>query len=287
MWSNASCFAQAPVTLWSRRHAHRSVRETRVTIPTRRTCHLAASKTARPGRTSVLACDGRSLTDGVQLLEACERGSSREIRAAMAASLDVAAANSYGRTALHLCARRGLAGLCRLLVLAGADLDRADALGCTPIYLAVLGESFRTVRVLLEAGADAGVACAEGMLPLCRAEQHLGRLRGRGMPMFSGIGRRRRVREAEAIALALERAASGRRGMTRTGVAESCAEWRGTADLRDSGYLGGDRYMPDSSFLSTDEQNEDSEITEIDPGHDIREHRKEHAWWDPFGMFGS
>jgi ankyrin repeat protein len=70
------------------------------------------------------------------------------------AAFDVGAADSNGRTALHLAAERGEAAYVRGLLQAGAKANQPDAHGWTPIFFAAASGDPETVAALLQAGAD-------------------------------------------------------------------------------------------------------------------------------------
>lgn len=66
--------------------------------------------------------------------------------------VDANSADEQGRTALHIAASRGYAGVVWALLKAGANANAEDKLGNTPMHLAVYTGSIETVSHLLEGG---------------------------------------------------------------------------------------------------------------------------------------
>ena len=61
---------------------------------------------------------------------------------------DLNACGYYYKTALHLCAERGLTKMAETLLEAGADPEVEDLEGCTPLMLALFRENIKMVEVL-------------------------------------------------------------------------------------------------------------------------------------------
>lgn len=68
--------------------------------------------------------------------------------------IDVNVANEAGRTALHIAARFGKAGMCQALINAGAVVDCEDATGRTPLWDAISHGHLNVARILINAGAN-------------------------------------------------------------------------------------------------------------------------------------
>ena len=71
-----------------------------------------------------------------------------------------------GRTALHFCAARGHADLCRLLLDHGADPNFPDKDGYSPLHMAAGYLHTHIVTLFLEYGADAQLPDDQGRTPL-------------------------------------------------------------------------------------------------------------------------
>ncbi|KAH8585593.1 ankyrin repeat-containing domain protein, partial [Bisporella sp. PMI_857] len=68
--------------------------------------------------------------------------------------LDVEAADSFGRTALHHASDNGHLEVVTLLLEKGADLEAADIYGKTALHHASRNGHLEVVTLLLEKGAD-------------------------------------------------------------------------------------------------------------------------------------
>jgi ankyrin repeat protein len=71
--------------------------------------------------------------------------------------------NPNGRTALHVCASRGLVAIGQLMIANGADVSAADASGETPLHAALLynDSPVPVMQSLADAGADLDATCEE------------------------------------------------------------------------------------------------------------------------------
>ncbi|XP_052817656.1 ankyrin repeat domain-containing protein 27-like isoform X2 [Mya arenaria] len=74
--------------------------------------------------------------------------------------------DDMGRTALHLAAFYGQAGLIDILVKLRCLTDASDYLGCTPLHMATLKGHQNVILLLVHFGADISVADNEGNTPL-------------------------------------------------------------------------------------------------------------------------
>lgn len=88
-------------------------------------------------------------------------------------NIDVSAADSKQRTALHLASVRGHAAVVQLLLLHGAQKDARDVNGNTPLHLAVIGAQIPTCLILLQHGVDPFAHDNGGKTPLGHAETRL------------------------------------------------------------------------------------------------------------------
>jgi ankyrin repeat protein len=89
------------------------------------------------------------------LVRAAKEGDEQRIRGLLEAGVDVEAASSSGRTALHAAAAAGHASIIPLLVTPSL-LDKEDAEGYTPLQLAAKKLHQEAVETLMAAGASLG-----------------------------------------------------------------------------------------------------------------------------------
>jgi len=87
------------------------------------------------------------------------------VRLLLDAGADLSIRNQWGRTALHVAARRGHEGVARLLLERGADPRAATREGWSPLHVAYRSGHPRVVEVLLAAGADPQQPDTSGALP--------------------------------------------------------------------------------------------------------------------------
>jgi ankyrin repeat protein len=103
------------------------------------------------------------------IIDAARSGSAQEVRALIAAKVNVNATAPDGSTALHWAAHRGDAALVDVLLQAGAKATVANAYGVAPLALAVESGNAVVVSRLLKAGADANMPATGGETPLMTA----------------------------------------------------------------------------------------------------------------------
>lgn len=77
---------------------------------------------------------------------------------------------TYGKTLLHLAARRNFSGLCWLLLRLGADVNRRDILDRTALHYAAEYGGADTAKVLIEYSADLNARDWKEKRPLDLAE---------------------------------------------------------------------------------------------------------------------
>jgi hypothetical protein len=87
------------------------------------------------------------------------------MRALLTAGADVTRRNQWGRTPLHVAARRGCLSAAQILLDSGADPDAVTLEGWSTLNVAYRGGHPDLVDLLLKAGADPLLADAEGALP--------------------------------------------------------------------------------------------------------------------------
>jgi ankyrin repeat protein len=104
--------------------------------------------------------------DATSLAEAYERGDLHIAEILVERILDAAAADSSGRTFLHIAAGQGLADLALELLSMQADPNASDRFGRTPLALAVTRGDLEMARILLEGGADPNKPGEGGTTPL-------------------------------------------------------------------------------------------------------------------------
>lgn len=103
----------------------------------------------------LLAVAAAAAASDAPLADAAEQRDAARVRALLAGSAAVDAAQPDGMTALHWAAYHDAAETARLLVESGADVDRANRYGVRPLSLAAENGNAGLVRLLLDAGADA------------------------------------------------------------------------------------------------------------------------------------
>ncbi len=111
---------------------------------------------------SLPAWSARAADPGA-LFIAAEKGSVIPIRKALAAGVDVDAADPDGWTALMIAASGGKAEAVEALAKAGANINHRSGKGETPLMAAVLSGNPAVAKYLLDHGADPGVASVAGM----------------------------------------------------------------------------------------------------------------------------
>ena len=117
----------------------------------------------------VLSLASLGATGDLRLVDAAEHREAREVRALLAAGVDVNTPQADGATALHWAAHWDDGDTAELLIHAGADVNAANDHGITPLSLACLNGSAAMVEQLLAAGADPNAARATGETPLMTA----------------------------------------------------------------------------------------------------------------------
>jgi ankyrin repeat domain-containing protein 50 len=85
-----------------------------------------------------------------RLMSLARKGDKRRVSLLIDVGADVNAADTDGRTALHLASSCGRTDIVRILVQRGADLDAEDARGRTALHLSSRGGHVDVVRLLLE-----------------------------------------------------------------------------------------------------------------------------------------
>jgi len=114
-----------------------------------------------------LACAGAIGQAGVeQLLSAADKGDVKSIQAAIAAGVDVNAADPAGYTALMKAASGGRLEAVRALLKAGAKVNARSKQGFTPLMASVASGNVTIARLLLDSGADVSAATPNGMTAL-------------------------------------------------------------------------------------------------------------------------
>jgi ankyrin repeat protein len=106
---------------------------------------------------------------GTDLIDATKAQDAAAVRALLAGSADVHAAESDGSTALHWAAQRNDPQLVDLLLAAGANPQAATRYNITPLYLAALNGNAAVIARLLDAGADPNGTAHEGQTMLMTA----------------------------------------------------------------------------------------------------------------------
>jgi ankyrin repeat protein len=104
--------------------------------------------------------------DATSLGEAYERGDLHIAEILVERIGDTAAADTTGRTYLHVAAGQGLTDLASKLLSLQADPNTADRFGRTPLALAVTRGDLEMARILIEGGADPNKPGEGGMTPL-------------------------------------------------------------------------------------------------------------------------
>ena len=99
------------------------------------------------------------LTPEQRLRNAAKWGDADETAALLRAGADVAEADYFGQTALHIAAEEGHEALVSLLLAHGADANAVDSHRLSPLYLAVFKGRVGAVRALLDAGVPVNAAC--------------------------------------------------------------------------------------------------------------------------------
>ncbi|XP_049789748.1 ankyrin repeat domain-containing protein 65-like [Schistocerca nitens] len=107
-----------------------------------------------------------------RLRQAATDGAVEELRALLAAGVDVGAGDEKLLTALHCAARKGRVRAVRCLLDGGARVDTRSKLQSTPLHLAAWKGHAAVVRVLLASSADPNARNRFGMTPLDRAARH-------------------------------------------------------------------------------------------------------------------
>lgn len=119
-----------------------------------------------------------------QLRDAAERGDFDAVADLVSGpNIDVSLPDSKQRTALHLAAVKGHAGIVQLLLLQGASHASKDFNGNTPLHLAVIGAHVPVCLILLQHGASPTVHDNGGRTPLAHAEGRIRMLQARAAQM--------------------------------------------------------------------------------------------------------
>lgn len=105
------------------------------------------------GRFSLKHIDNTPGEAEIALFDAIEAGDEAAARGILRSGLNVNARNEFSRTALHLAASHGMAGLIPDLVAAGAELEPEGAAGETPMTMSVVHEKPDCLAALIAAGA--------------------------------------------------------------------------------------------------------------------------------------
>jgi ankyrin repeat protein len=102
-------------------------------------------------------------------IDAARNADVAALRAAIAARVDVNAAQPDGTTALHWAARNDTVAAAAMLLKAGANPKAVNRYGVSPIHLAATNGSAAMLETLLAAGADAKASLPEGETALMTA----------------------------------------------------------------------------------------------------------------------
>jgi hypothetical protein len=78
------------------------------------------------------------------------------------AGADVGVSNRWGRTPLHVAARRGCGNVAKLLLARGADPDATTKEGWTPLHVASMSGKSELVKILETGGADVNATDDDG-----------------------------------------------------------------------------------------------------------------------------
>ncbi len=97
-----------------------------------------------------------------QVLHAAHRGNRYEVNRLLDKGMSVEAADSEGRTLLHVAANRGHDDLAESLIKRGANVNAQDKQGNTPLHLAAIGGHNQTVRRLIAGGARTDIRNSNG-----------------------------------------------------------------------------------------------------------------------------
>jgi len=106
-----------------------------------------------------------------QFLSAAEKGDVKSIQAAIAAGVDVNAADPAGYTALMKAANGGKLEAVRALLKAGAKVNTKSRQGYTPLMVTVASGSVAVAKLLLDNGADPSAMTPNGMTALDGAKR--------------------------------------------------------------------------------------------------------------------
>jgi len=119
-------------------------------------------------RVAMLAVhDSLTVDELVTMLESATLdGETDSVKALAMAGVRADLSDEGGRTALFVCAQKGLDGVVRALIEAGADVNQAEDVGATPLYIAAQEGHEAVARALIEAGADVNQARDGGATPL-------------------------------------------------------------------------------------------------------------------------
>ncbi|KAG4414362.1 hypothetical protein IFR04_012499 [Cadophora malorum] len=100
----------------------------------------------------------------VEFLECVRRGDKKIVERFLSenGSIQVAAQDSAGSTALHICSMKGHTSLIAMLLKLGIDINVLDRYQNTALPLAVTEKKYDVVRILLENGADVNAANEKG-----------------------------------------------------------------------------------------------------------------------------
>ncbi|GAQ85364.1 hypothetical protein KFL_002310200 [Klebsormidium nitens] len=90
------------------------------------------------------------------LVDSARYGDVEDVQATLDSGVDASAADSSGRTALHMAAANGHENVVQLLLEKGANVNAANQEGNTPLHWAALNHHLQVVKRLLEAGANPG-----------------------------------------------------------------------------------------------------------------------------------
>jgi ankyrin repeat protein len=77
---------------------------------------------------------------------------------------------TYGKTLLHIAARRNFVGLCRWLLWLGANVNRTDILDRTALHYAAQQGAMESAQLLIAHGANLDAKDWKGRTPLDFAE---------------------------------------------------------------------------------------------------------------------
>ncbi len=99
------------------------------------------------------------------------------VKELLAKRVDVNAADTKGRTALHFASTKGDRAMLQCLIAHGANLNSRDGIGNTPLHLAACTNHTAIVTLLLQAGCDIRATDRTGQTPVHYAQSHLQMLR--------------------------------------------------------------------------------------------------------------